>query len=82
MIEETIYSNGKNNFMDNTFSSQEWSAPTMVSPEAIKDLIASFNLEGRIIRRMRMIGHTYNLTRDWIEEHAYNYFRNLEESGK
>lgn len=82
MIEETIYSNGKNNFTDNTFSSQEWSAPTMVSPEAIKDLIASFNLEGRIIRRMRMIGLAYNLTRDWIEERAYNYFSNLDEKDR
>ena len=82
MIEETIYSNGKNNFTDNTFSSQEWSAPTLVSPEAIKDLIASFNLEGRIIRRMRMIGHAYNLTREWIEERAYNYFSSLDEKDR
>lgn len=82
MIEKTIYSNGKNNFIDNTFSSQEWSAPTMVSPEEIKDLIASFNLEGRIISYMRMIGHAYNLTRDWIEERAYNYISSLDKENR
>lgn len=26
MLESTYYSNGKNNFKDNTFSAQEWSA--------------------------------------------------------
>ena len=79
MIESTYYSNGKDNFKDNTFSAQEWSAPTMVSPIEIKDLIVSFRLEGRKIKRMKMIGLTYNFRRDWIEERAYNFYENLSE---
>ena len=79
MIGETIHSNGKNNYIDNTYSSEEWSAPIMISPEEIKRLIASFNLEGRIIRRMRTIDLAFNFTREWIEERAYSYFHDLDE---
>ena len=33
MISNTIYSKGRDNFKDYTFSAREWSAPTMVSPK-------------------------------------------------
>ena len=49
MAEKTIISNGKNNFKNYTFSSSEWSVPTMVSVEEIKSRIGSFNLVGRRI---------------------------------
>lgn len=79
MLEETYYSNGKNNFKDNIFSAQEWSAPSMVSPAEIKSLIESFKLEGRKIKRLKMIGLAYNLRREWIEERAYNFYEGLDE---
>ena len=56
MIKNTIISNGKNNFKNYIFSSSEWSAPTMVSAEEIKNRISSFNLVGRKIKALRMIG--------------------------
>lgn len=72
MINETITSSGKNEFKDYTFSSSEWSAPTMVSAEEIKNRLNSFNLIGRRIKDLRMIGLSYFLTRNWIEDAAYN----------
>lgn len=72
MINETIISSGTNEFENNTFSSREWSAPTMVSPEEIRARLASFELVGRRIKEMRMIGLSYLLTRMWIENAAYN----------
>ena len=71
MIEKTITSDGKNNFKNYTFSSSEWSAPTMVSADEIKSRISSFNLVGRKIKALRMIGLSYFLRRDWIEDVAY-----------
>ena len=71
MIEKTIISNGKNNFKNYTFSSSEWSAPTMVSVEEIKSRISSFNLVGRKIKALRMIGLSYCLRRNWIEDAVY-----------
>ena len=56
MLEKTYYSNGKNKFEDYTFSSQEWSAPSMVSPGEIRKMISSFKLEGQKIMKLRMIG--------------------------
>lgn len=79
MLESTYYSNGKNNFKDNSFSAQEWSAPSIVSPAEIKSLVESFRLEGRIIKQIKMIGLAYNLRRDWIEERAYNFYEELDE---
>lgn len=67
-----LHKQGNNHFENNEFSHQEWSAPYVVSPEIIRELLSSFHLEGRRIKRMKMIGLTYNLRRDWIEEHAYN----------
>lgn len=71
MISNTIYSKGRDNFKDYTFSAREWSAPTMVSPKEIRERIDSFALCGRKIKRMRLIGLSYFHTRDWVEEAAY-----------
>lgn len=70
-MQETIISGGKNEFKDYTFSSSEWSAPTMVSTEEIKDRINSFDLVGRKIKELRTIGLSYFHTRKWIEGSAY-----------
>ena len=72
MIEKTIYSEGKNQFKDNRFSSCEWSAPIMVSPSEIEDRIAGMQLVGRTITGVRILGYSYFHTQDWIEERAYN----------
>ena len=71
MLEKTLYSGGKDQFQNYTFSAREWSAPTMVSPGEIRKRVASFKLEGRTIKRFRMIGMSYMLRREWIEEHIY-----------
>lgn len=79
MISNTIYSKGRDNFKDYTFSAREWSAPTMVSPKEIRERIDSFSLCGRKIKRMRLIGLSYFHTRDWVEEAAYRQVEHLPE---
>ena len=79
MISNTIYTKGKNNFKDDTFSSREWSAPTMVSPDEIRNKIDALALCGRKIKRMRLIGLSYFHTRDWVEEAAYRQVEHLPE---
>ncbi len=56
MLMETKYSDGKDEFEDYVFDRNEWSAPTMVSPDEIKERIKSFKLEGREIQDMRFVG--------------------------
>lgn len=77
MSKQTYYSNRRDIFKDNIFSASEWSAPSMVSPAEITSLVKSFKLEGRKIKRLKMIGLAYNLRRDWIEDRAYHYYEGL-----
>lgn len=79
MLKHTYYGNGRNSFRDNIFSASEWSAPSMVSPAEITSLAASFKLEGRRIKRLKMIGLAYNLRRNWIEDRAYHYYEEPDE---
>ena len=71
MISETLYTKGNNEFENGFFSACEWSAPYIVSPDEIRELVSSFNLEGRKIKEIRIIGLAYNLRREWIEDRAY-----------
>lgn len=71
---ETIYTNGNNIFENNKMSWKNWSAPIMKKPQEIKEYIQKFNLVGRKIKRLKMVGLSYFLTRDWIEEAAYNSY--------
>ena len=43
MLSKTSYSSGKDQFINNTFNSNEWSAPIMVSPEEIKERMRSID---------------------------------------
>ena len=55
MLEKTIYSQGKNQYKNNTFCSQEWSAPIMVSPTEIEARIFEMKLVGRTISAVRIM---------------------------
>lgn len=61
MLQETYYTNGKNDFKNNVFSNQEWSAPYMVSKEEIQKTLDGFKLEGRRIKDIRFVSHAYGL---------------------
>ena len=61
-------SNRKDDFTDNTFSDDEWSAPWLDSFDEIRERLLSFRLVGRKIKRLRIIGMAYNLDQDFIEE--------------
>ena len=70
---KTILSEGKNNFKNNIFTFNEWSAPTTNDPDVIKWLISSFKLVGRKIEGFRTIGNSSYHTRQYIEGYAYKH---------
>ncbi|MCD8181171.1 MAG: hypothetical protein LUF26_06830 [Firmicutes bacterium] len=75
MLLDTVYFDGKNKFKDSVFSAAEWSAPAMGSPDEIRKLIDSFSLCGRKIKGVKLVGHSYFQTRDWIEDIAYHILK-------
>lgn len=79
MLNETYYTNGKNEFKNNIFDANEWSAPYMVSVKEIKKTINEIKLIGREIKDIRFISQVYNLNRFWVEEYAYNQIGGLPE---
>ena len=78
MMQKTYYTNGKDDFKNFEFDRNEWSAPYMVSFQEIKKRIEGFNLIGREIKDIRVIGLSYMHRKDWVEEATYNY---LEKKG-
>lgn len=66
-------------FTNYTFSGKEWSAPMLEHIGEIKNELEKMNLVGRQIKKMKMIGLSYYLTRDWIESAAYNMLPHLPE---
>lgn len=66
-------------FTNYTFSGKEWSAPTLKYAAEIKKELEKMQLVGRQIKKMKMIGLSYYLTRDWIESAAYNMLSHLPE---
>lgn len=79
MKEEKRVQSQLDKFKNETFSSREWSAPTLTDPKEIKKRIASFNLEGKTIKKMRLIGLSYRHDRDLIEDQAYSLLGQLDE---
>lgn len=77
MLRKTYFSKGTNNFRHNEFNNCEWSAPIIVAPNEMKKRIDSMSLIGRKIFDIRIFGHCFNLTRDWIEEVAYTHYEDL-----
>ena len=66
-------------FENYIFSARKWSAPEFKQADKIKKELERLNLVGRKIKRMRMIGLSYYLTRDWIESAAYEKLSHLPE---
>lgn len=55
MLMETFYPEEKDKFTE-VFDQREWSAPYMVDPEAIRNRLESFHLEGRTIQSFHSVG--------------------------
>ena len=66
-------------FTDYTFSGKDWSAPSLKYAAEIKKELEKMQLVGRQIKKMKMIGLSYYLTRNWIESAAYNVLSHLPE---
>ncbi len=71
MLKETWEGTGKDCYRNNTFCLEEWSAPSMISPAEIKEHLSKFQLEGRKIKSMRLIGCSYFHIKEEIEDFAY-----------
>lgn len=72
MLQGTYFSNANNEFKNNEFSDDQWSAPYMDDKDEISDLMKSFKLEGRKIKDLHFVAYAYNLSRRWIEEYVFN----------
>lgn len=66
-------------FKDDRFSSEAWSAPRLTLPQEIRAQTDSFALYGRTIKRMQMIGMSYAHQGISIESTAYSQLMHLPE---
>ncbi len=67
--------NTKDPFENNIFSSETWSADTLVSPRLIRNKLKTFSLIGRKIEDISFVGLCYNLSKDDLESQAWNTLR-------
>lgn len=66
---------GNNNLYENgVFAGEQWPAPEEASVSHIKDMLAKCKLEGRRIKRVKLIGLDYDLTPTWVENTAYSFY--------
>ena len=66
-------------FRNNVFSHQEWSAESITNPQVLREKLDSYALPGRRIKSLKLIGLSYNLRREWIEEAAYSSLTHLDD---
>ena len=79
MLSDLLYENGQDRFEDYKFSGKAWSAPCLEDPAKIRELLDSFHLVGRRIKKLRLIGLNYTLVRDRIEDAVYGNLAGLPE---
>ncbi len=65
----------KDSFENNVFSSEAWSAATLVSPQKIRNKLEACNLIGRHIEDITFVGLCYNFTKGDLESQAWNILR-------
>ena len=51
MLYDLLYDEGRDKFENFTFSGNTWSAPSLEAPEKIRELLDSFHLIGRKIKK-------------------------------
>lgn len=78
MNEKKDFSCPKDIFTNYTFSAKEWSADVITSKK-LRENIDRYELCGRKIKQIKLIGLSYYLTRNWIESAAYNQLEHLPE---
>ena len=79
MLLDLLYEKGQDRFKDYKFSGEAWSAPDLEEPAKIRELLDSFHLVGRRIKKLRLIGLNYSLVRDQIEDSVYERLVGLPE---
>lgn len=84
MAWETRYSSGEDVFENNVFNHLEWSAPFMIHSRAISEWIELMCLEGRIIKKIRLIGPNYIHVWDYMLREASRQFphKSIDEMAK
>ena len=79
MLSDLLYEKGQDRFEDYKFSGKAWSALCLEDPAKIRELLDSFHLVGRRIKKLRLIGLNYTLVRDRIEDAVYGSLAGLPE---
>ena len=79
MLSDLLYEKDRDRFEDYKFSGEAWSAPDLEEPAKIRELLDSFHLVGRRIKKLRLIGLNYSLVRDQIEDSVYERLVGLPE---
>lgn len=79
MLSDLLYEKGRDRFEDYKFSGKAWSTPCLEDPAKIRELLDSFHLVGRRIKKLRLIGLNYTLIRDRIEDSVYGRLAGLPE---
>ena len=69
---EKIIERYEDYFENGVFSPSSWSAPNIISPVLLKSRLDSFNLEGRKVADVDLIGLCYSFQRCGLEEQVWN----------
>ena len=76
MVKDIVFNEGKNDFENNEFLSSKWSAPSITSPQIIKEYLDSFRLKGRRIEKIRLLGLAFDVSADYLAIYAADYSEN------
>ena len=71
---------GNNNFKDDTYDYWEWSAPILHTPEELKRYIEKFNIIGKEVYDIKVLGHSLYHSTNWVEDTAYRSLTDLPEN--
>ena len=79
MLSDLLYTEGQDHFENFEFSGKAWSAPSLQDPDEIRFRLDSFQLVGRRVKKMRLIGLNYLMRAYEIEDRVYGSLATLPE---
>lgn len=65
-----IEGKGSNQFKDNFYDSDEWSAPILQMPEEVFRFFQNTGIAGRRIQHIYSVGPAYNMSQEWMQNFA------------
>ena len=65
-----IETQGNNQFVDNMYDADTWSAPILHMPEEVTQFLRNTSIAGRRIEHIYSIGPAYNMSLEWMQNFA------------